>query len=129
MKKLFLIAGFAILLIFMFSQIHEITHYEIGRGFGCKGTIVWDFLDVNKVITETFNGEQTAFMSTHWDSNCLRTEAHAQMQAMNEIIGYNIIPLLELILIMFFTYIIIGPPIIINLKKKKKGNITVVDNK
>lgn len=73
-------------------------------------------------------------MSTHWDSNCAQSESQILAHSMNESIGYNLVPLLEIIIILFFTFIILRssekpPEIKINLKKKKKGNLTVVDNK
>lgn len=99
---------FAVVIYFLFCQVHEVTHYQIGKYFGCNGEIRWDFLDANKSFTELLNGQQTAFMSTHWDSNCIQSETQMLAHSINEIIGYNVMPVLELILILFFTFAIMN---------------------
>lgn len=56
-KQLVVIFLFSIITILMFSQIHEITHYQIGKYYGCQGEIQWDFLDVNKSFVELSQGK------------------------------------------------------------------------
>ena len=133
-KKLVIIFLFTVMMIFMFSQIHEVTHYQIGHYYGCDGEIKWDFLDINKTITKMYQGDQVAFMSTNWDGNCQMSEIQTLAHSMNEVIGYNVVPLLEIIMCLIFTFLILRssekpPEIKINIKKKKKGNLTVVDIK
>jgi disulfide bond formation protein DsbB len=119
------------ILIGLFAQIHEVTHVQIGKYYGCEnGRIAWDFLDTNKLITETFNGGQPAFMSTNWDSDCNMTDNQILAHSMNEVIGYNIVPLLELIFVavLMIGYIILrSKNVTIKLHKKKKGNLTQVE--
>jgi len=121
--------AFAALVIFLLSQVHEVTHVQIGSYYGCDGRIVWDFLDVNKSFTELMNGEQTAFMSTHWDSNCMMTESQTLAHSMNEVVGYNVILMLELIFIMIVFSMMFGKKIMIRLHKKRKGKMQIVEMK
>jgi len=122
-KKCVAIALFSIVVVFMFSQIHEVTHKQIGSYYGCKGDIQWDFLDVNTTITELQAGENTAFMSTHWDSNCQMTESQILAHSVNEVVGYNIMLALELILILIAMATIFKgekDPVVIEIHDKTK---------
>ena len=112
------------------SQVHEVTHKQIGKYYGCEATINWDFLDGNS-INELLNGEQTAFMSTHWDSNCQMTESQTLAHSINEVIGYNVMLVLEVMLILMMMMIMVfvdGKDIVINLRKKRRRppNILII---
>ena len=118
---------FAIMVMLMFSQFHEVTHYQIGKYYGCNGEIHWDFLDFNKSYTETMDGELTAFMSTHWNEDCIQSESQILAHSINEIIGYNVMPILEMILILLFMNSMFNSGNIVGKKEKRKLNI--VDKK
>lgn len=120
-KQLLFMFFFALLIIFLMSQVHEVTHKQIGKYYGCDGTIVWDFMDGNS-INELLSGEQTAFMSTHWDSNCQMTESQTLAHSINEVIGYNVMLVLEVMLILMMMIIMIlvdGKDVVVNIRKKR----------
>jgi hypothetical protein len=82
-------------------------------------------------INELLSGEQTAFMSTHWDSNCQMTESQTLAHSINEVIGYNVMLVLEVMLILMMMMIMVfvdGKDIVINLRKKcrRPPNILII---
>ena len=100
--KIIGMAIISIIIVILFSQIHEVTHKQIGSYYGCDGNIQWDFLDSNTYI-KLINGDNAAFMSTHWDTNCEQTESQVLAHSINEVIGYNVMLVLELILILLIS--------------------------
>lgn len=94
---------FCIMVIMLFSYSHESTHQQINTYYGCDSTIEFTFLMPEKYV----NGLPHAFMATIPDKNCNFTEGMVIAHSFNEVIGYNVMPILELVLMLFVMKFII----------------------
>jgi hypothetical protein len=126
-NQIIVVSIFSLFLILMFSQIHEVTHQTINTYYGCDSNIIWNFLEP-EMYQETLSGGSPAFMSTHSDCNEV-PETMILAHSINEVVGYNIMTLLELFFIFCISvsfFIIKGKNITIKLHKKRKGAPNVI---
>ena len=86
-NKAWIVFGFGMLLLAVTIVFHETTHGVIAYEYGCT----------NIHYTMGWSGFYTNY-------DCLPEQALEvrQAQAYNEIVGYNIVPLLTLVLVMLF---------------------------
>ena len=126
-NQMIVIALFSVAMIFIFAEIHEVTHQTINTYYGCDSNIVWAFLEP-QMYQDLLSGGTPAFMYTHSDCN-EAPETMVLAHSINEIVGYNIMTLIELFFIFCVSmsfFILKGKNITIKLHKKRKGAPNVI---
>jgi len=94
MKKLLFIVIFSILLFATFIISHEMTHYQIAEYYNCEET----------TYGVSWKGPYT---SIHMGT-CDSPEDMMMIQSMNDVIGYNVCPLLLFICVFTFARFLPG---------------------
>lgn len=125
-KELIFLVIFSAVVIILFADIHEVTHQTINKYYGCDSNIIWDFLEP-QMYQDMLDGKMPAFM--HTTSYCVQSESQILAHSMNEVVGYNIMLILQIMFI-FMVYtsisIIKNKNITIKLHKKRKGAPNVI---